>query len=136
MPVLPLVGSTITLLPGVSKPSFSASRTMLTAMRSLTLYPGWNASSFASTVAFAPSVTRFSRTSGVRPINSVASFAHAIGHLSLCLSWLATLLDMILWFPPLRQILMLGQFLAAQHQQFRRLGRSEERRVGKECRSR
>src|SRR5713226_8229139 len=48
---------------------------MLTPMRSLTLARGFWLSSFATTSATAPFVTRFSRTSGVRPISSVTSFA-------------------------------------------------------------
>src|SRR5207247_946892 len=51
MPVLPLVGST-SVPPGFSAPPRSASSTMATAMRSLTLPPGFNDSTFAITVRF------------------------------------------------------------------------------------
>ena len=70
MPVLPLVGSTIVVLPGRDLPRSSASTIIDTPMRSFTLKPGVNDSSFAKTVAPAPSVTRFRRTSGVLPISS------------------------------------------------------------------
>src|SRR5438046_1842003 len=49
MPVLPLVGSTI-VAPGLSTPRRSASSSIATAMRSLTLPPGLSDSSFATTV--------------------------------------------------------------------------------------
>jgi hypothetical protein len=75
MPVLPLVGSTIVVLPGLIAPFASASRIIDTPMRSFTLKPGVKDSSFATTVAPAPSVTRLRRTNGVLPINSVASLA-------------------------------------------------------------
>src|SRR5579862_2849202 len=81
MPVLPLVGSMI-VAPGLRMPRRSASLIMLTAMRSLTLYPGWKDSNFASTVAPA-GTTRFRRTSGVFPINCVASSAQRA--ISVCL---------------------------------------------------
>ena len=48
---------------------------MLTPMRSFTLAKGFWLSSFATTSATQPSVTLFSRTSGVWPISSVTSFA-------------------------------------------------------------
>src|SRR5579871_5319773 len=70
MPVLPLVGSMIVVLPGLIRPCFSASLIMLTPMRHFTLPPGLKYSSLASTRAGAPSVTRFNWTSGVRPIVS------------------------------------------------------------------
>src|ERR1700722_13318311 len=57
------------------RPARSASAIMLTPMRSFTLPRGFWLSSFATTSATAPSVTRFNRTSGVRPINSVTSLA-------------------------------------------------------------
>src|SRR6516164_4540921 len=75
MPVFPLVGSIKTVLPAWMVPAFSASLIMLTPMRSLTLAQGLKLSSLASTVAFAPAVTLFSRTSGVWPISSVTSLA-------------------------------------------------------------
>jgi len=68
-PVLPLVGSTM-VPPGPSRPAFSASSTMRSAMRSFTLPPGLKYSTLASTVADSPAVTLRSRTSGVLPINS------------------------------------------------------------------
>src|ERR1700677_3413998 len=75
MPVLPLVGSTSTVLPGWIFPACSASLIMLTPMRSFTLLHGFMLSSLATTVARAPSVTLFSLTRGVWPITSVTSFA-------------------------------------------------------------
>ena len=68
-PVLPLVGSTI-VPPGRRRPAFSASSTIRRAMRSLTLPPGLKYSTLARTVAWIPSVTLCSRTSGVLPISS------------------------------------------------------------------
>ena len=75
MPVLPLVGSISTVLPGVIFPAFSASAIMLTPMRSLTLAQGLKLSSLATTVAPTPAVTLLRRTSGVCPISSVTSLA-------------------------------------------------------------
>src|SRR5580692_4721495 len=72
MPVLPLVGS-ISSLPAVSMPLFSASHTMAAPMRHFTEYAGLRPSIFPSTRALAPSVTRLRRTSGVRPILSELS---------------------------------------------------------------
>src|SRR5437879_7515488 len=63
MPVLPLVGST-------SVPPRSASSTMATAMRSLTLPPGFNDSTFAITVAPPGCGRRLRRTMGVCPMSS------------------------------------------------------------------
>ena len=60
MPVLPLVGSISTVLPGVIFPSRSAASIMANPMRSFTLLAGLRLSSLATTVAVAPSVTRFS----------------------------------------------------------------------------
>src|SRR5689334_609865 len=74
MPVLPLVGSTSTLSLLMS-PAFSAAAIMEKPIRSLTEWAGLKNSSLATTSAFAPSVTRFKRTSGVLPISSVTSFA-------------------------------------------------------------
>jgi hypothetical protein len=48
---------------------------MATPTRSLTLWDGLKYSSFAVTTALQPSVTLFSRTRGVPPINYVTSFA-------------------------------------------------------------
>src|SRR5215469_10705965 len=81
MPVLPLVGSIKTVLPGVIFPAFSASLIMLTPIRSLTLAQGLKLSSFATTVAPTPSVTLFRRTSGVLPMRSVMSLAIFMSHL-------------------------------------------------------
>jgi hypothetical protein len=67
--VLPLVGSTI-VPPGRSRPVFSASSTMRSAMRSLTLPPGLKYSTLARIVASMPALTLRSRTSGVLPISS------------------------------------------------------------------
>jgi hypothetical protein len=67
--VLPEVGSTI-VPPGFSSPDASAASIIRTAMRSFTEPPGLKYSTFASTVGASPSVTRFSRTSGVLPISS------------------------------------------------------------------
>ena len=53
MPVLPLVGSIKTVLPGWMRPDFSASSIMLTPMRSFTLWHGLKPSSFTATVALA-----------------------------------------------------------------------------------
>src|SRR5208283_4756195 len=71
MPVLPLVGSMSTVLPGEILPLRSASSIMAKPMRSLTLDAGFWLSSLATTVAGNPAATRFNRTNGVRPINSV-----------------------------------------------------------------
>ena len=67
--MLPLVGSTI-VPPGCSWPVFSASSTMRSAIRSFTLPPGLKYSTFANTIAEAPSVTLRRRTSGVLPMVS------------------------------------------------------------------
>ena len=48
MPVLPLVASTIVVRPGSIRPSASAASIIATPIRSLTLPPGLNASSFAN----------------------------------------------------------------------------------------
>src|SRR5712692_5611332 len=69
MPVLPLVGST-SVPPGLSTPRRSASSTMATAMRSLTLPPGLSDSTFASTVAPSGLGRRLRRTIGVCPMSS------------------------------------------------------------------
>src|SRR5438046_1727810 len=69
MPVLPLVGST-SVPPGFSAPPRSASSTMATAMRSLTLPPGFNDSTFAITVAPPGCGRRLRRTMGVCPMSS------------------------------------------------------------------
>src|SRR5260370_10051612 len=72
MPVVPLVGS-ISSLPGRSTPRFSASQIIDAPMRSFTEYAGLRPSIFARMVARAPSVTRLSFTSGVRPMLSELS---------------------------------------------------------------
>src|SRR5882724_1877745 len=69
MPVLPLVGST-RVAPALSTPRRSASSTMASAMRSLTLPPGLSDSSLASTVAPPGLGMRLRRTSGVPPTRS------------------------------------------------------------------
>ena len=69
-PVLPLVGSRM-IVSFLISPRFSASSIIATPIRSLTLLIGLNDSSLASTVAPAPLVRRFSRTSGVLPIVAV-----------------------------------------------------------------
>src|SRR5271165_4811465 len=71
MPVLPLVGSMRTVLPGEILPLRSASSIMAKPMRSLTLDAGFWLSSLTTTVAGSPAATRFNRTNGVRRINSV-----------------------------------------------------------------
>jgi hypothetical protein len=81
MPVLPLVGSRM-MVSGLIRPACSAASIIATPMRSLTLFPGLKNSSLATTSATAPSVTRFSRTSGVLPINSVTFSAMLIYLLS------------------------------------------------------
>src|SRR3989338_7831919 len=69
MPVFPLVGST-RVAPGARSPRRSASSTMATAIRSLTLPPGLSDSIFASTVAPSALARRLSLTSGVPPPTS------------------------------------------------------------------
>src|ERR1700730_12464731 len=69
MPVLPLVGST-SVAPGARRPCRSASSTIASAIRSLTLPPGLSDSILASTVAPPAFGMRLSRTSGVAPISS------------------------------------------------------------------
>ena len=54
MPVLPLVGSTITERPGSIRPSSSAASIIATPIRSLTEPPGLKYSSFAQTSAAGP----------------------------------------------------------------------------------
>ena len=74
MPVLPLVGSTMTVSGPISPASWAAS-IIATPMRSLTELAGLKNSSLAATSAPAPSVTFRIRTSGVWPTSSVMSFA-------------------------------------------------------------
>ena len=69
VPVWLLVGSTISL-PGPRRPWASASFTIEVPMRHLTEKAGLRPSILASTVAWAPSVTRLRRTSGVLPNDS------------------------------------------------------------------
>ncbi len=70
MPVLPDVPSMI-VPPGLSRPAFSASSIIRTAIRSLIEFPGLNVSIFASTVAsMTPRVMRLMRTIGVLPMTS------------------------------------------------------------------
>ena len=70
MPVLPLVPSMM-VPPGLSKPAFSASSTMRTAMRSFTELPGLKYSTLARMVPLMPAVTLLSLTSGVWPTASM-----------------------------------------------------------------
>src|SRR5215470_10466271 len=74
MPVLPLVGSTI-VAPGLSTPRRSASSSIETAMRSLTLPPGLSDSTLAATTAPPGFGRRLSRTIGVWPTSSSTDFA-------------------------------------------------------------
>src|SRR6202012_4715624 len=67
MPVFPLVGS-ISSFPGLRTPRFSASQIIDAPMRHFTEYAGLRPSTLPSIVTGAPSVTRFSLTSGVRPM--------------------------------------------------------------------
>ena len=70
MPVLPDVPSMI-VPPGFSRPAFSASSIILTAIRSLIELPGLKVSSLASTVAsMTPLVIELMRTIGVLPMAS------------------------------------------------------------------
>ena len=71
MPVLPEVGSTITLSPGTSSPSRSAASTIARPMRSFTLPAGFADSSLPRIVAPVPSEMFPRRTSGVPPTRSV-----------------------------------------------------------------
>src|SRR5512133_1018740 len=75
MPVLPLVGSTISDRPGSIRPSPSAASIIATPIRSLTEPPGLKYSSFAQTSASTASVRRRSATIGVLPTVSLASRA-------------------------------------------------------------
>src|SRR5437870_886503 len=78
MPVLPDVGSTITLLPGSIRPAASAASTIDSPIRSLTLPAGFRDSIFPRTVAPVPSPA-LSRSSGVRPTRSVIDSAIGTG---------------------------------------------------------
>ena len=75
IPVFPLVGSTITVLPGSMLPWFSASRIIARPMRSLTLPPGFMNSHFATRVPVISEAIRLSRTNGVPAIKAVTSGA-------------------------------------------------------------
>src|SRR5688572_10533496 len=70
IPVLPLVGSTI-VSPGCNRPSCSATSIMFKQIRSFTLPPGLNDSSFAHTPASSVPGNRRSCTTGVIPIRVV-----------------------------------------------------------------
>src|SRR5437867_266156 len=63
-------GGSTSVPPGFSAPPRSASSTMATAMRSLTLPPGFNDSTFAITVAPPGCGRRLRRTMGVCPMSS------------------------------------------------------------------
>src|SRR5580765_4661182 len=67
--MFPEVGSTI-VPPGLSNPFLSASSTTASAILSLTLRPGLDASSLTQTVAGIPAVIWLRRTSGVLPTAS------------------------------------------------------------------
>ena len=67
IPVLPLVGS-ISSLPGFRMPFCSASQIIAAPIRHFTENAGFRPSILANIAACAPSVTRFRRTSGVRPM--------------------------------------------------------------------
>ena len=67
--MFPEVGSTI-VPPGLSNPLLSASSTTASAILSLTLRPGLDASSFTQTIAEIPAVIWLRRTSGVLPTAS------------------------------------------------------------------
>ena len=69
MPVFPEVPSII-VPPGFKTPLASASSTILTAILSLTEFPGLKVSTFAKTRASTSLVTLFSFTNGVLPIVS------------------------------------------------------------------
>src|SRR5690606_5349222 len=74
-PVLPDVGSTM-VPPGLSRPRFSASSIILTAMRSLELPPGFRYSILASTMPAPSGTTEFSWTRGVLPMSSLTCRAY------------------------------------------------------------
>ena len=69
IPVFPLVPS-ITVPPGLIKPSASASSIICNAILSLTEFPGLVVSTLASTNALMSLVSRFNFTKGVLPIVS------------------------------------------------------------------
>src|SRR4051794_8217667 len=75
IPVLPLVGSTITERPGLTSPASSAASIIATPIRSLTEPPGLKYSSFAQTWAAVslPSPSLCRATSGVPPTTADAS---------------------------------------------------------------
>ena len=67
IPVLPEVGSTITVRPGSIRPSASAASIIATPIRSLIEPPGLNHSSLPTSSAPSPAPTRLSATIGVSP---------------------------------------------------------------------
>ena len=75
MPVLPEVGSTITVRPGSIRPSASAASIMATPIRSLIDPPGLNHSSLPTSSAPRPAPIRRSVTIGVSPTTADASAA-------------------------------------------------------------
>src|SRR6476646_2945633 len=79
MPVLPLVGSTITERPRSIRPSLSAASIIATPIRSLTEPPGLKYSSFAQTWPGRPAPSRSSSTLGVLPTTADASPPILIG---------------------------------------------------------
>jgi len=72
MPVLPLVGSTITDLPGSISPSASAASIIATPIRSLTEPPGLSCSSLTQISPGSPSPSRARATIGVSPTTAAA----------------------------------------------------------------
>ena len=70
--MLPLVGSTITDLPGSISPSPSAASIIATPIRSLTDPPGLRLSSLTQTSPPSPSPSRESATIGVSPTTAAA----------------------------------------------------------------
>ena len=77
IPVFPEVPSTI-VPPGLSRPSASASSIILSAIRSLTEFPGLKYSTFAKTKASTSFAIELSLIKGVFPIVSSILFAYFI----------------------------------------------------------
>ena len=79
MPVLPLVGSTTSVRPGLISPASSAASIIATPIRSFTDPPGLKYSSFAQTWPNSPFPIRSSSTIGVLPTTADASGPILIG---------------------------------------------------------
>ena len=77
MPVFPEVPS-IMVPPGFNRPSASASSTILTAIRSLTEFPGLKVSYLAKTKHGKSAVNLLSLINGVLPMVSSMFFAYCI----------------------------------------------------------